>query len=78
MAVYGVRIMRNGSPVVGAEVIMIGERVRGVTGSDGIVSTDLGSVTQNIGVHLIIVESTGQIGIGPLKLQGGVTLDVGV
>ena len=78
MATYAVRFTRNGTALVGAQVVAVGERFFGTTNANGVITANLGAYANPIGVHLIVTGSGFSYGGGPHRLEPNGTLVIAI
>jgi hypothetical protein len=76
VATYSVRFLRDGTAAAGLEVVAVGERFFGTTNASGVISANLGTYSNPVGVHLIVTGSGINWGGGPMRLEPNGTKDV--
>jgi len=68
MANYIIEFRRQNEPIVGAEVTASGERIYGITDSNGQISVDI-NYNAPIAVHFHVKAENFQSGSGPHRLE---------
>tara|TARA_Y100000034_G_C6833343_1_gene376375 strand:+ start:443 stop:688 length:246 start_codon:yes stop_codon:yes gene_type:complete len=81
MATYTVRVVSaGGTPIQGARIVAVGERLDELTDAAGEIAFTIGSYAGALGVHLVIEGPGGSpiVGAGPVVLEPGVAREIAI